>query len=636
MKQTANSLNSSRRCKVIIGAVIMAPLLTQVAFGYLVKKGSEFAISPPLVGDQIHAQVSLSENGGLMVWEDNAIDGEGKGIALGSLDEALHLEGDPILVNQTSEGDQTKPQIATNADGISLVAWEQDGVIHGRLVDAEGSFLGDVFSVSSPEFDCQNVRIEVIDDNKFAAIWQSDGQDGHRSGIFGQIFDDQGRPTGSGFGVNENVFQNQRDADLVALPRGDGFMAAWISETPLGTEGDYAVNVWGRTFDSNGMALGAETQLSDSDIIAASPQLAAAHDGTVALAYSGMLHPALSDVVVSEEWGLHGAKVNAGDLSISSEVEFSSGLDGQHYDPQLVGLNQGVAVVWTQGASKMSDSDVRGLIWNGRDETGSLESTLLSSNHKNAQLMPTFSAKGDQEIVAFWSSFEGGVESFEIKGQEFDLSSSGVVLPEPADPFFYSTGFNKLTASWPVVEGVNVDHYRVYLNGSATPMMTEENFIEIDSLADGSEHRVQWSYVSSNGVESPLSGLTVGRAWSQDSNSDGLPDQFQATYWGGNKKHWEDFYADSDGDGLNNLEELLAGTNPLNPRSVLNIGLVKTDGVPRLTWEMQPGGIYQIESSGDLAHWTHTGAPFLATEYEASMPVNTDQAKRLYRVVRLK
>ena len=46
-----------------------------------------------------------------------------------------------------------------------------------------------------------------------------------------------------------------------------------------------------------------------------------------------MLHPALSDVVVSEEWGLHGAKVNAGDLSISSEVEFSSGLDGQHYDP---------------------------------------------------------------------------------------------------------------------------------------------------------------------------------------------------------------------------------------------------------------------------------------------------------------
>ena len=60
-----------------------------------------------------------------------------------------------------------------------------------------------------------------------------------------------------------------------------------------------------------------------------------------------MLHPALSDVVVSEEWGLHGAKVNAGDLAVSSKVEFSSGLDGQHYDPQLVGLNQGVAVVWT-------------------------------------------------------------------------------------------------------------------------------------------------------------------------------------------------------------------------------------------------------------------------------------------------
>jgi hypothetical protein len=126
------------------------------------------------------------------------------------------------------------------------------------------------------------------------------------------------------------------------------------------------------------------------------------------------------------------------------------------------------------------------------------------------------------------------------------------------------------------------------------------------------------------------------RTWSADANHDGLPDTFQTTFWGGNVKNWEAADVDSDQDGLTNLEELMAGTNPLNPRSVLNIGLEKRDSSTWLAWEMQPGGIYGIESTRDLQHWEMTHGPILATEFEGGMPINTDQAKNLYRVLRLK
>jgi uncharacterized repeat protein (TIGR01451 family)/fimbrial isopeptide formation D2 family protein len=59
--------------------------------------------------------------------------------------------------------------------------------------------------------------------------------------------------------------------------------------------------------------------------------------------------------------------------------------------------------------------------------------------------------------------------------------------------------------------------------------------------------------------------------------------------------------ADPDGDGLTNREEYLAGTDPLNPNSVLRVSAIEplTDGV-RLTWQSVSGRVYVVEMALSL------------------------------------
>ena len=92
----------------------------------------------------------------------------------------------------------------------------------------------------------------------------------------------------------------------------------------------------------------------------------------------------------------------------------------------------------------------------------------------------------------------------------------------------------------------------------------------------------------------------------------------------------------SDQDGLTNLEELLAGTNPLNARSVLNIGMDKTDDSYWLVWDTNPGALYQIQSTGDLKAWNSTTGPRVADGFGEKMAITASQAQNIYRVVRLK
>jgi hypothetical protein len=75
-------------------------------------------------------------------------------------------------------------------------------------------------------------------------------------------------------------------------------------------------------------------------------------------------------------------------------------------------------------------------------------------------------------------------------------------------------------------------------------------------------------------------------------------------YFGKNEITWPSPTADSDRDGVNNLQEFLAGTDPTNPNSVLRQQLIQTEQGLFLNWNTQLGHTYQVQVTTNFTSWS--------------------------------
>ncbi len=125
-----------------------------------------------------------------------------------------------------------------------------------------------------------------------------------------------------------------------------------------------------------------------------------------------------------------------------------------------------------------------------------------------------------------------------------------------------------------------------------------------------------------------------------DSDSDGIPDWWLMQYFGHPTGEAGDLSLaqdDADGDGMTNLQEYLAGTDPRDPKSVfgVQISAVTTNGSVVLSWGAAPGRGYQVLFKNNLEDpdWQVAPGPTLVAGYQGSYSVPADQASRYYRVL---
>jgi hypothetical protein len=91
--------------------------------------------------------------------------------------------------------------------------------------------------------------------------------------------------------------------------------------------------------------------------------------------------------------------------------------------------------------------------------------------------------------------------------------------------------------------------------------------------------------------------LTLGTVLG-DSDGDGLDDAWEQQFFGGLGANPND---DPDGDGLNNLREFRAGTNPTDAQSLFEILEVNRAGANlRVRWSSQPNHTYRVRRSATL------------------------------------
>ncbi|MFO1498719.1 MAG: fibronectin type III domain-containing protein [Verrucomicrobiota bacterium] len=95
-----------------------------------------------------------------------------------------------------------------------------------------------------------------------------------------------------------------------------------------------------------------------------------------------------------------------------------------------------------------------------------------------------------------------------------------------------------------------------------------------------------------------------------DGDGDGMPDDWEMSH-GLNASRSDDALLDSDADGLSNIREYLAGTDPQNPGSSFSAAVIRAGNGVAIRFETVAGRRYELQITGELGAETWTAADAL-------------------------
>jgi hypothetical protein len=641
---------------VIVIATLAAPWAMQGQTA-VTPESFEYPVTAPMAGDQVHPQLAIRPNGGLMVWQDNATDGDGMGISAQVLDANLYPSMSAFRINVEKAGDQENPQVAFLKDGGAVVVWQGGEVgsqhIFARFLTSSNTFSTSDIAVSSytdgPQVDPQ---VSVLADGSVLVSYSSEGQDGSMSGIFAQRLTAAGAKAGAEFQINQFTNFNQRTPTAAVLGNGT-YVLAWISEQQrsaysVGTDGSNlkwtmegqqvggSIDVYARLFDSNNVALGNEFLVNTTNKVCANPALAATGNGGFVVAWSqNNGRSIVNGAVQTNGWDVVARVYDGQGKAVTQDLSVNTCKYGEQFAPRIQARGNDCLVVWTSLGQDGSWEGVygRGLSATGVFTTGEF---LVNTTTVSQQMHPAVATDGGSRFLVVWTSFVGGQTSFDLFGQRYYAGDGVQPLAKPSAPMVAALSQGRLSAAWPAVGGAVVSRYVVFMDDSSTGASTTNNYFQVSGLVASSSHSFRVQYVLADGQVSPLSDAGTGVTWGEDLNGDGLPDDWQTQYWGAKWSMWPAANADTDRDGMSNFEEFLAGTNPNDPSSVLKTQLAADPLGWRLSWNTQPGFVYQVQSSVDFVEWTNTGTPRYAAGTSDSTLVNKNNGAAYFRIVRVR
>jgi len=125
-----------------------------------------------------------------------------------------------------------------------------------------------------------------------------------------------------------------------------------------------------------------------------------------------------------------------------------------------------------------------------------------------------------------------------------------------------------------------------------------------------------------------------------DTDGDGIPDAWLQHYFGhatGQSGDLSRAHDDADADGMTNLQEYLAGTDPLNAASSLRLTITprsSSDGMATLNWQVSPGKHYTVTYKDNLSdpNWQQASGNIYVLGTQGYFRIAPTQSSRYYRL----
>ena len=590
------------------GALMVAqPLVGYAVSGELARVGGETAPFGSPVGDQTMPHVSLGAPGGFMgayvVWQDNRT-GTNQHIYSGELYYDLSADPIPFDVSANRTEPQEQPRVAMLRDAGAAYVWQQGQVgaqhIFASFFDPFWGFGAlDVQVNQSASTFQETPDVAGLGSGDVAIVWTSLSQEaaGSGRGIYARLYSPQGAALSGEFLVNQFTPYDQRNPSVAALA-GGGFVVVWVSQQQRAVASAFepgSVDVFGRVFGPSGTPVGDEFLVNIGTNTCISPRVAGGLDGgfMVVWAEQGAL-------TRSNGWDVVARPYSAGGVAGAvNRVNTQRRLD--HLLPQVSSAGGNYLAVWVSLAQDGSQEGVYGQLLKPSGQLSGAEFRINGSTY-GPQTQPAVATDSEGQVLVVWSGFTSGSAGMDVNAQIYTVPQ----LPALDAPVVTDSGVTKLIASWQEPTEQEVDHYEVYLDGASLPAATVTNvtYWSMKGLAPGESHSFQVTYVVSGGIRAPLSAGTT-RATGLDANHDGISDVWQALYWGSNPANWPSASADSNGNGLSNYNDFLAGLDPVVSGSSLRVQLRRATSGFLLEWNSVRGKLYQVQSRSSLsAPWT--------------------------------
>lgn len=250
---------------------------------------------PTILNAYEPSMAALEDGGHLAVW--SSADADRRGIWAQRYDDDGVAVGPIYRINTDETGGQERPEIIRLDDNSLVVVWTDrdtttldfEGHTAQRLTPT-GALDGGPFQVDTNV--AANLggvdpgtQLSALADNpndpadvsRFVSVWETYNQDGSLNGIFGQVFNANGK-VGTEFQVNTYTTGAQYRAEVKGLADG-GFVVLWQSNAGV-WGADKSAGIFGQRFDAAGAPVGVEFHVNSTTEDAQEyPQIVAMDDG---------------------------------------------------------------------------------------------------------------------------------------------------------------------------------------------------------------------------------------------------------------------------------------------------------------------------------------------------------------------